>query len=118
MEYKFKIIDPAYGKFYGTLVTAHLRITEFDDFLKRHPHLEVYIESAPAVTFNGRDFGSLENRMPSGFKDVLQKIGEANPYTELGDNYRKNKTTKEIKTRDVVRDYAKKMSKKGRKPKA
>jgi hypothetical protein len=115
MEYTFKVIDPAYGKFYGTLVTAYMKISEFDDFLKRHPHLEVYIDTAPAVMYNGKHFGSLENRMPSGFKDVLQKLGEANPATELGDRYRKNKTIKEIKTRDIVRDYSKKMAKKGKK---
>jgi hypothetical protein len=96
---------------YKRIIEVELRITEYDAFVTEHPELTRWLESAPAVTYNGKHFGSLDAQMPSGFKDVLQKIGEANPYTELGDNYRANKKVKEIQTRDICRNYAKKLKK-------
>lgn len=91
----------------GRLIEVSLKISEYDAFVADHPELEIYIESAPII---GYKVGSFDNQVPGGFKEVLQKIGEKNPYTELGDQYRKNKTIKEIKTRDVVREYAKKQA--------
>ena len=95
----------------GKLIEVSLKISEYDAYLISHPDLEVYIEAPPRFTFNGRTFGGLDTQIPSGFKDVLQKIGEANPCTELGEKYRKNKTIKDVKTRDVVRDYSKRQAK-------
>ena len=94
------------------IITVEMKISEYDAYVLAHPELERYMDSAPAVTYNGKTFGSLDAQMPGGFKEVLAKIGEANPHTSLGDNYRKNKTIKEIKTREVVRNYAKKEAKK------
>jgi hypothetical protein len=111
MEYAFKIIDEK-NSCCGQIVHAYMPVSQYDRFVTEHPELERYFESAPAISYNGRYFGGLDAQMPGGFKEVLAKIGEANPATELGDNYRKNKTIKEIKTRDVVREYAKKQSKK------
>ena len=88
-----------------------MRISEYDAFVSEHSELEVVIDSAPGFTLNGRTFGALNSQLPGGWKDVLQKLGEKNPHTNLGDEYRKNKTIKEIKTRDIVREYSKKQAK-------
>ena len=101
MEYTFRHIKT------HKIKTVQLSIAEYDAYLASHPKLERWLESAPVISHKP----GFENKIPSGFKDVLQKIGETNPYTELGDNYRKNKTIKEIKTRDVVRNFAKKQAK-------
>lgn len=108
MTYSFK------DKKTKKITTVEMKISEYDSYLAAHPKLEAYIDAPPRFTFNGRTFGGIDNQVPGGFKEVLQKIGEQNPYTELGDKYRKNKTNKEIKTRDVVRAYAKKQSKRER----
>ncbi len=99
MTYTFK------NKKSGKRQEFQLKISEYDDFVLNHPELERLIETAPAMTYNGKVFGSLDAQTDNGFKEVLAKIGEAHPSSELGNNYRKNKTIKEIKTRDVVKKH-------------
>jgi len=105
MEYTFKTKR-------GKIVTENIRISDYDKFIADHPELERWIETAPAVTYNGRTFGSLDAQTDNTFKEVLAKIGEHHPNTPLGNKYRKNKTIKQIKTREVVRKNALKLHKK------
>jgi hypothetical protein len=95
----------------GKIIIVEMKISEYDVYVAAHPELERYLDTPPAVTYEGKTYGSAQQRVKGGFREVLQKIGEQNPYTALGDEHRKNKTIKEIKTREVVRAYAKKKAK-------
>jgi len=44
---------------------------------------------------------SKNHKVPSGFKDVLSKVAEAHPTSEVGKTYG-NKTAKQIKTEQIV----------------
>ena len=86
-----------------------LKITEYDQYVSDHPELERYFDSAPAVTFNGKTFGSLDSQTDNTWKEVLAKIGEHHPNSKLGQDYRKNKTVKERKTIDIVEKHRQKV---------
>jgi hypothetical protein len=111
MIYEFKRIAD------GAIVEVEMRISVYDQYVKDHPELERYIGTPPAVTFEGRTYGGghgIETKQPDGFKEVLAKIGEHHPASPLAERYRKNKSTKEIKTKQVVkkhRDKAVKLAK-------
>jgi hypothetical protein len=114
MIYEFKVIaplqDPALAAQFpvGTLVEVNMKMSEYDGFVAKNPELERYIGTAPAVTFEGRTFGSgIEQRQPDTFKEVLAKIGENHPISPLAERYRKNKTIKEVKTKQVVDKHRK-----------
>lgn len=114
MIYEFKVIaplqDPALAAQFpvGTLVEVNMKMSEYDGFVAKNPELERYISTAPAVTFEGRTFGSgIEQRQPETFKEVLAKIGENHPISPLAERYRKNKTIKEVKTKQVVDKHRK-----------
>jgi hypothetical protein len=117
MIYEFKVIaplpDPELTEKFpvGTIVEVNMKMSEYDGFVNNNPELERYIGTAPAVTFEGRTYGGgygLETKQPDGFKEVLAKIGEAHPISPLAERYRKNKTIKEIKTKEVVKKHREK----------
>jgi len=117
MIYEFKVIkplpDPALAEKFpvGTVVEVTMKMAEYDTFIERNPELERYIGTAPSVTFEGRTYGGgygVETRQPEGFKEVLAKIGENHPASPLAERYRKNKTIKEVKTKQVVDRHRKK----------
>jgi hypothetical protein len=120
MIYEFKVI----GKYHepvhftevpiGTVLEFNLKISDYDRFVERFPMLERYIGTPPAVTFEGRTYGGghgIETKQPEGFKEVLAKIGEHHPASPLADRYRKNKSIKEIKTKQAVEKSRKKTAK-------
>jgi len=89
------------------VVIHNLKISEYDAFKAKHPELERYHDSAPAVTFNGRTFRSLDSQTDNGWKEVLSKIADKNKGSQLANDYGR-KTIKEVKTREVVQKHAKK----------
>jgi len=90
------------------IIEVDIKMSEYDQYVADHPELERYIGTAPAVTYEGRTFGSgVETRQPDGFKEVLAKIGENHPSSPLAERYRKNKTIKEIRTKQVVDSHRK-----------
>ena len=105
MTYHFK------NKKTGEIIQMDLKITEYDAFKEEHPELERYHESAPAVTFNGRTFGGLDTKTDDTFKEVLAKIGEAHPTSPLAQKYRKNVSTKEVKSKEIIKKHAKRYGK-------
>ena len=90
------------------IVEVDLKMSEYDKFKKKNPHLERYHTTAPAVTFNGRTFRSLDAKTDNTWKEVLSKIAEKNPASPLAESYRK-KSVKEVKTREVLNKYQKKL---------
>jgi hypothetical protein len=113
MLYDFKVIGNLKDKDgnvleIGTIIEVNIKMSEYDEFAAAYPQLERYIGTAPAVTYEGKTFGSgVETRQPDTFKEVLAKIGEAHPSSPLAARYRKNKTIKEIRTREVVDKHRK-----------
>jgi len=96
----------------GEIFSVDLKISQYDQFISEYTDLERYFDSAPAVTFNGKTFGSLDSQTDNTFKEVLAKIGEKHVGSPLAEKYRKNKTIKEIKTKEIVKKHVERTRKK------
>ena len=101
MEYTFK------NKKTGKIVTHDIKISEYDEFKKINPHLERYLEFAPAVMYNGKTFSSGTDNT---WKEVLSKIGENHRASPLADEYVR-KSAKDIKTNQIVKKHKEKVKK-------
>jgi len=86
-----------------------MSIAAYDQFKADNPHLERYYSDAPLFSYSGtKDFnGKTDNT----FKEVMSKIAEKHPVSPLAEKYGK-KTTKEIKTRQVLEKHRKRQQKK------
>jgi hypothetical protein len=84
----------------GERLEKFLSFSGKDDFLKENPHIEQRIFTAPA------DVGGVGDRVKpdSGMNEVFSRIGAANPDSPMGERYHR-KTTKEVKTRAVVKKH-------------
>lgn len=80
-----------------------MKIAEREEFLKENPQVQAII-TAPAL-ISGTDS---YQKVPDGFKEVLSKIGEAHPDSRIGREYG-NKTIAQVKARDIVEKYRKKI---------
>jgi hypothetical protein len=79
----------------GEVEDHFMRISELDDFKITNPHLDQLV-SAPAIVGGV----SIKDKQSDGFKEVMSKVAERNPGSNL-DSYR-TKTNAEIKTREVL----------------
>lgn len=76
------------------------RIMSWDDkveYLKENPHIDSIITGAPGLVAATGD----RTKPPSGFKEVLSKIADANPNSKLANDYGK-KDHKSVKIRETV----------------
>lgn len=64
----------------GDVFDLLLKISEKEEFLKANPQLESIITGAPKI-ISGREGG---HKPDEGFNELLSRIGEANPHTNLG----------------------------------
>lgn len=64
----------------GEITEEFMSISAREEYLKNNPHLESYIDSAPMLCDPVR-IGV--RKMDSGFKEVLQKIHEKTPKSQL-----------------------------------
>ena len=71
----------------GEEFEVHMRISELDEYKENNPHLEQFLTGAPQLNFRGVGTRSVTD---SGFKEVLQKIHERTPGSEL------NKTSSQM----------------------
>ena len=101
MEYTFK------NKKTGKIVTHDIKISEYDEFKKNNPHLERYLESPPAVAYNGKTFTSGTDNT---WKEVLSKIGQQNPASPLAEQYYR-RSNKEVKSKNIVDKHKEKVKK-------
>ncbi len=101
MEYTFR------NKKTGVVETHNVRLSDYDNFKKKHPHLERYLESPPTVVYNGKSFTSSTDNT---WKEVLAKIGEKHPNSPLADEYT-SKSVKEVKTKELVKKHRNKVAK-------
>lgn len=79
-----------------------ISISRKEELLKLNPHIEQIIE-APAIVSST----STNNKIPDGFKEVLSKVAEAHPESQVGERYGK-KSIKEVRTREIVDKHYKK----------
>ena len=64
----------------GEIFDQIMRIAEREEFLKQNPHLETAITGAPAFT---GDHITAVKKYDTGFKEVLQRIHEKTPGSQL-----------------------------------
>ena len=74
---------------------------EFRQLLKDNPEFETIIQAPMLVTSVS---GSKSTRVPEGFKEVLSKVSEAHPTSDVAAKHGK-KSIKDIKTREIVKKY-------------
>ena len=73
-------------------IEGHFMISELDDFVKTSPQLERVL-TAPAIVGSV----SIKDKEPQEFKDVMSRIAENNPGSNL-DKY-KRKSINEVKNK-------------------
>ena len=81
------------------LIELTLRIADYDSFLSSNPNLERYIDSFPGLV-SGR--GSIKT--DSGFKEVLSKVAEAHPNSDLAQKTISRSST-QVKTDQVKKKH-------------
>lgn len=74
------------------------------EYLKDNEHLESVLTKAPGLVKGTGD----RTKPPSGFKEVLSKISEANPTSALAGDYG-HKDHKSVKVREAVEKVKKKI---------
>lgn len=83
-----------------------MRISERDEYLKSNPNI-VSVITAPAIV-SGVSTSS-QNRVPDGFKEVLSKVSEAHPTSEVAKKHGK-RSIKQIKTDQIVKKHVEKVT--------
>ena len=83
------------------LVEFTLRIADYDSFLTSNPNLERYFDSFPGIVG-----GTGSIRTDSGFKEVLSKVAEAHPNSELADRTISRSAT-QVRVDNTVNKYRK-----------
>ena len=80
-----------------------MMIAEMEEYRKKHPSIELCIPSTLNI-ISGT--GTLDGKTSSGWKDVLGKISEAHPQSNLANQYGK-RSTKDIKVQTVIEKHKK-----------
>lgn len=84
----------------GEVEEHFIKMSELDDFKTTHPHLDQLV-SAPAIVGGV----TLRDKRPDGFKEVMSRIAEKNPGSNL-DDYR-TKSIAEVKTKNILDKHRK-----------
>ena len=90
----------------GEQFDSFMSIAAREDYLNDNKHLQTVMTAPAIVSHSG---GTLDQKTPDGFKEVLSKVAEAHPTSTVGERYGK-KSIKEIKTRDIVKSHVKKLT--------
>ena len=85
----------------GEEFESFMRISERDEYLKSNPHIQPVV-TAPAILSGVST--STQNRVPDGFKEVLSKVSEAHPGSDLAQKHTR-KTIKQARTEQVVKKH-------------
>jgi hypothetical protein len=87
----------------GEEFEAFMKISEREEYLKTNPQIQP-VMTAPAIVSGVST--SKQNRVPDGFKEVLSKISEAHPASDLADKHSK-KSIKQARTEQVIKKHTK-----------
>lgn len=82
--------------------TEIMSISQKEQFLKENPHIQQLLVSMNIVS----GVGGI--RIDGGFNDVLQKIAEHHPTSDLAASMGSKRSAKEVKTQQVVDKWRKK----------
>ena len=80
-----------------------MSISAKEKYLKDNPHIKQHYTKVAGVVSGTISAGNVDSH---GFKEVLQKVGEAHPGSEVSKQHTR-RTAKEIKTRQVIKKHAK-----------
>jgi len=81
-----------------------MSISAADQYLEENPHIERFISKAPGLVGGTGD----RTKTDDGFKEVLSKIADANPNSNLASDYGK-KDKKTVAVRNAVQRVQKKL---------
>lgn len=86
-----------------------MRMSEYDQFKIDHPNLERVFDNTAVVlhTLGNKTVSEIAAKKDPGWAEVLSKIGQQNPHTQINQDYTRNKTAKRIKAEAVVEKHAK-----------
>lgn len=98
----------------GEITEEFMSISAREAFLKKNKNLEPYMDSAPSFNYSSGGFRGVTERTDNGFKEVLSKIAEKHPASDLANKYGPKKSIKEIKTREVIKKHVEKRKSQGR----
>ena len=87
----------------GEMEEVFMTYSSLLEYLKQNPSKESVITSAPSI-IGGTGMSGI--KVDNGFNEVLQKVGEAHPNSNLADRYAK-RSAKDIKTQAVVDKHRK-----------
>lgn len=76
-----------------------LKISEYEQYKKDNPHLETVLHP-----YNIVSGVSVRNKESDGFKEVMSKVAENHPGSEVSKRYGKQ-SVKDIKTREVMKKH-------------
>ena len=85
----------------GEEFEAFMKFSEREEYMKSNPHIQS-VMNAPAIVTGVST--SKQNRVPDGFKEVLSKISEAHPASDLADKHSK-KSIKQARTEQIVKKH-------------
>ncbi len=81
-----------------------MMMAELDEYRKKHPELELCLPSTLNIVSGVGD--NIDAKTSSGWKDVLGKISDAHPRSELAKQYGK-KSNKEVKIQSTIEKHRK-----------
>ena len=90
----------------GESFEAIMKIAEKENFLKENPHIQSVI-MAPNIVSGVST--SKQNRVPDGFKEVLSKVAEAHPNSQVADKHGR-KSIKQVKNDQIVKKHVEKVA--------
>lgn len=90
----------------GEVFEVFLKMSEREEYLKNNPNIQQMV-SAPALVSGVSS--SKQNRVPDGFKEVLSKVAEAHPTSEVASKHGR-KSIKQVKTEQVVKKHVEKIT--------
>lgn len=90
----------------GEEFESFMKISEREEYLLANPHIQP-VMTAPAIVSGVSS--STQNRVPTGFKEVLSKVAEAHPGSALAAKH-KSKSIKEAKTEQVVKKHVERVT--------
>lgn len=90
----------------GEEFETFMKISERDEYLSANPHIQPVL-TAPAIVSGVST--STQNRVPSGFKEVLSKVAESHPSSEVAKRHGQ-KSIKQVKTDQVVKKHVERVT--------
>ena len=92
----------------GENFDSFMSIAAREYYLNENKHIQTVV-TAPAIVSGVST--STQNRVPDGFKEVLSKVAEAHPTSDVGNRYGK-KSIKQVRTEQIVKKHVEKITKK------